>query len=313
MAAGVVYMNLHDLNLNKIRGFGRKKPLLLFIFSMGALSLIGMPMWSGFVSKTLLHESIVEHIWMFNEYNMEVRFFQFSEALFMLTGGLTTAYMIKLFVVLFIDENPYSQDVNDSFNKKYMTKLSALGLIIPAILLFILGSFPSIMDSIGKLGQEFFFGHDPAHEVHYFSWINVKGAVISIAIGLIVYFLIIRNFLIGKDKNGHSEYINPWPEDLDLEEKIYRPVLSNILPNMGGFIASNIGSLVEKIAYIEIGIFKTVDNLYTKHHSIHDEEKQTNRLSRLLESLMPNTMASSLIQFTFALLIILVLVLVVVI
>lgn len=309
MAAGVVYMNLHDLNLNKIRGFGRKKPLLLFIFSMGALSLIGMPMWSGFVSKTLLHESIVEHIWLFNDYNMEVRFFQFSEALFMLTGGLTTAYMIKLFVVLFIDKNPYSQDMNDSFNKKYMTSLSALALIIPAILLFILGSFPTIMDGIGKLGQEFFFGHDPSHEVNYFAWINVKGAVISIAIGLIVYFLIIRNFLMAKDENGNLEYINPWPENLDLEEKIYRPVLSNLLPNMGGFIASNLGSLVERIAYIEIGIFKTVDNLYTRYHSIHDQEEKSNSLAKILEGLMPNTMASSLMQFSLALLIILLLVL----
>ena len=37
MAAGVVFMNLHELNLNKIKGFGRKKPLLNFCFLMGAL------------------------------------------------------------------------------------------------------------------------------------------------------------------------------------------------------------------------------------------------------------------------------------
>ncbi len=308
MAAGVVYMNLHDLNLNKIRGFGRKKPLFLFIFAMGALSLIGMPFWSGFISKTLLHESIVEHIWMFTDYNMEVRFFQFAEVLFMLTGGLTTAYMMKLFVVLFVDKNPYSQDQNDSFNGRYMTSLSTLGLMVPAILLFILGVFPEIMNVIGKLGQEFFFGHDPAHQVHYFSWVNVKGAVISLSIGVIVYFLIIRNFFVGKDENGHLEYINPWPKSLDLEEKIYKPILGNILPNVGGFIANNLGSLVERIAYVELGVFKVVDNLYTRHLSIHDKEEKPNRLSKFLESIMPNTMASSLLQFTIGLVLILILV-----
>lgn len=311
MAAGVAYMNLHDLNLNKIKGFGRGKPLFLLIFSMGALSLIGMPFWSGFISKTLLHESIVEHIWMFTEYNMEVRFFQFAEALFMLTGGLTTAYMIKLFVVLFIDKNPYTQDVNHSFNGRYMTKLSTIGLIVPAILLFVLGAFPSIMDSIGKLGQEFFFGHDPAHEVHYFSWINVKGAVISISIGIIVYFLVVRNFFMAKDENGNLEYVNPWPEKLNLEEGIYKPILSDILPNMGGFIANNLGNLVERIAYVELGMFKVVDNLYTRHLSIHDEEKEPNKLLRLLETVMPNTMASSLLQFAIGLVAILLLVILV--
>ena len=34
MVAGVVYMNLHELDLNKVRGFGKNKPLLLFIFSL---------------------------------------------------------------------------------------------------------------------------------------------------------------------------------------------------------------------------------------------------------------------------------------
>ena len=61
MAAGVVFMNLHELNLNKIKGFGRKKPLLNFCFLMGALGIGGMPLWNGYTSKTLLHESIVEY------------------------------------------------------------------------------------------------------------------------------------------------------------------------------------------------------------------------------------------------------------
>lgn len=308
MVAGVIYMNLHELDLNSIRGFGKKKPMLMFIFLMGAISLIGVPFWSGFISKTLLHESIVEHIWMFTEYNMEVRFFQFTEALFMLTGGLTTAYMIKLFVALFVDTNPYTQDVNDSYNKNYMSKLSTFGLLVPAIILLVLGIFTDIMDSIGELGQEFFFGHDPAHAVYYFSWINIKGAVISISIGIIVYFLIIRNFFIARDENGYLKYINPWPRYLDLEEYVYKPFLGVVLPNVGGFIANSLGNLVAQIADFEIGLFKMVDNLYTKHHSIHEKEDEPNRLGQLLNKIMPENMASALLQFTIGLVVILVLV-----
>lgn len=309
MVAGVVYMNLHELDLNTIRGFGKKKPMLMFMFLMGGLSLVGMPLWSGFISKTLLHESIVEHIWLFTEYNMEASFFQFVEAVFMLTGGLTTAYMIKLFVALFIDTNPYSQDVNDSFNGKYMTKLSTFGILVPAILLFVLGAFPGIMDKIGELGQEFFFGHNPDHEVNYFAWINIKGAIVSLSIGVIVYFLIIRNFFIARDENGYLKYINPWPKYLDLEEYVYRPVLGVALPNIGGFIANTLGNLVGKIAEFEIGLFRMVDNLYTKHHSIHEDEEEPNKLGLLLNKIMPNSMAAGLLQFTIGLLVILVLVL----
>lgn len=39
MAAGVVFMNTHQLNLNEIRGFGRKKPFLNLAFLMGALGI----------------------------------------------------------------------------------------------------------------------------------------------------------------------------------------------------------------------------------------------------------------------------------
>lgn len=308
MVAGVVYMNLHELDLNSIRGFGKKKPLLLFIFSMGALSLIGMPFWSGFISKTLLHESIVEYIWIFTEYSLEARFFQFTEALFMLTGGLTTAYMIKLFVVLFVDTNPYTQDVNDSFNKNYMSKLSTFGLLVPALILLILGVFTDIMDSIGQLGQEFFFGHDPDHVVSYFSWINIKGALVSIVIGIIVYLLIIRNFFISRDENGYLKYINPWPKYLDLEEYVYRPVFGIVLPNIGGFIARTMGDMVSKIAEFEIGLFRMIDNLYTKHHSIHEDEEEPNRLGLLLGKIMPENMSSALLQFTIGLVVILALV-----
>lgn len=308
MLAGVVYMNLHELDLNSIRGFGKNKPMLLFIFLMGGLSLVGMPLWSGFISKTLLHESIVEHIWLFTEYNIEARFFQFTEGLFMLTGGLTTAYMIKLFVALFVDTNPYSQDVNDSFKGKYMSKLSTFGLLLPALLLFVLGAFPEIMNRIGELGQEFFFGHNPDHEVNYFAWINIKGALVSLAIGAIVYFLIIRTFFIARDENGYLKYINPWPKYLDLEKYIYRPVLGIVLPNIGGFIANTLGNLVGKIADFEIGLFKMVDNLYTKRLSIHEDEEEPNKLGILLNKIMPESMASGLLQFTIALAVILVLV-----
>lgn len=61
LCAGAVFMNLHQLDLNDIRGFGRRKPALLFCFLMGALGISGIPMWSGYVSKTLLHEGIVEY------------------------------------------------------------------------------------------------------------------------------------------------------------------------------------------------------------------------------------------------------------
>lgn len=310
MAAGVVYMNLHELDLNSIRGFGRKKPFLLFVFLMGVLSIIGMPLWSGYISKTLLHESIVEKIWLFETYSLESTFYQIVEGIFILSGGFTCGYMTKLFVAIFIEENPYSQDKLDSFNKKYISKKSMIAIGIPAILLFIFGAFPEIMNTIGRLGQDFFHGHDPAHEVHYFAWINLKGTFASLLIGLIVYFMIIRVFLMTKDKNGNQIYINPWPEYLDIEKHIYKPGLNIVLPAMGAFIAKGIGGIVDMIATSKYMIFKGIDKAYNNRLERKLDKKKGFLLDSILQRLMPNTLSSSLIQFTAGLFIILFLIII---
>ena len=109
MAAGVVFMNVHKLNLNEIQGFGRKKPLLNYIFLMGALGIGGIPLWNGYISKTLIHESIVEYAELLRE-GAAVCIFS-AEAMrgiewaFLASGGLTVAYMTKLYVALFIEKN----------------------------------------------------------------------------------------------------------------------------------------------------------------------------------------------------------------
>lgn len=311
MMAGVVYMNLHELDLNKIRGFGKGKPLLLFIFAMGALSLGGVPLWSGYISKTLLHESIVEHILELGGASASKSFFQFTEVLFMVTGGLTAAYMLKLFVAIFVEKNPYSQDKNDSFNKNYMSKLSTLGLVLPATLLFFLGSFPRSMDAIGKMGQEFFFGHDPAHEVEYFAWVNLKGALISLSIGLLVYFFIIRKFFMEEDEKGNTRYIDPWPKALSLEDGFYRPLISFYIPNFGGFIAKTLGNIPMNLGNFEIDLFKKLDAFYIDQMSRQEERKEEERFEKLVDRISRKTFQSSLMQFSIALVVIFLLILVI--
>ena len=245
MAAGAIYMNLHKLDLNEIRGFGRKKPLLNFIFLMGVLGIIGMPFWNGNISKTLIHESIVEFIWEFHDYTFWARFFQAVEAIFLFSGGLTAAYMTKLYVAIFVEKNPYNQEKMDSSNGKYMNKESAFALLGSALILPALGMLPyKLMNGIASMGQGFMHGEEPAHAVHYFSWTNIRGGLASLAIGALVYLLIIRKCLMAEDENGNRVYINAWPSWLDLENLIYRPLLLKVLPGIGAFF----GRICDRLA-----------------------------------------------------------------
>ncbi|MCM1143963.1 MAG: sodium:proton antiporter [Blautia sp.] len=228
MAAGVIFMNAHALDLNEIRGYGRKKPLLKGIFLIGALSIGGIPFFSGYISKTLLHESIVEY--------GGSGLMGAVEAIFLISGGLTVAYMTKLFVAVFLEKNTDAAKQKQYDNEKhYMNKESGFALTFSALALLIWGLFPhSLMDRIAGLGESFMdFLHlaESTHKVAYFSLENLKGAFISIAIGAVVYLLIIRKCLMRK-----NAYVNFWPKWLDMEELIYRPLLLGFIPFICGVV-----------------------------------------------------------------------------
>ncbi|MDD4843100.1 MAG: proton-conducting transporter membrane subunit [Anaerotignum sp.] len=257
MSAGVVYMNLHRLHLNEIRGWGKDKPLLKFVFFMGVLGITGIPFWNGYISKTLIHESIVEYIEILHEAGQATAYMQSVEWLFLFSGALTLAYMAKIFIAVFVETNPYP-DKNAQHNMgPYMNKLSAILLLLCAVILPIIGVLPHITaDKIAAASYHFMGAHAPEQGVHYFAWVNLKGAVISVAIGSLVYFLFIRKVLMAKDDNGNLVYVDRWPKGLNLENKIYRPALLSWLPFIGALFARLAGSMSDGfIALLRMLIF----------------------------------------------------------
>ena len=264
LAAGVVIMNLHEMDLNKVRGFGRGKPLFTFCFLMGVLAIIGLPFWSGYVSKTLLHDSLLYYIWSFQTYSLAVTYFQVIEALFTLAGGLTTAYMIKLFVCICIEKNQYQQEEFDGLNRRYMNKLSAAVLLACAAILPILGIAPyAFMIPIGEFGGVFMQGFAPTYELDFLGLLPLRGALTSILIGLILYFLVVRVCLMGTDREGRSVYVDLWPSVLNLEERVYRPLLGEILPFVGTLFARALSSVVPVITKGFYSAFTSFRNFWT--------------------------------------------------
>lgn len=248
MAAGVVFMNTHVLDLNKIRGFGRKKPLLKGIFLVGALAIGGVPLFGGYVSKTLLHESIVEYGGGFLMHAVEW--------IFLFSGGLTVAYMTKLFVAVFVEENE-DRAVQKKYDgmKQYMNHESAFALAGSALVLLVWGLFPhGIMDRAAQLGQSFMHLEESGHVVSYFSLKNLSGACISICIGAVVYVFFIRKVLMKKAGRGVRAYVNLWPEWLDMENLLYRPLLLEALPFVFGEVCRVLDVFVDTAVRLVIPV-----------------------------------------------------------
>ncbi len=258
MAAGVVYMNVHKLDLNDIRGFGRRKPLLNYIFLMGALGIGGIPLWNGYISKTLIHESIVEYLEVMRESAgtgiFSVPSMKAIEWCFLVSGGLTVAYMAKLYVAVFVEKNSDSavQEKYDSLKIPYMNKASAAVLTASATLLPIMGFLPDLtMGRIADMGQGFMGVQGKGHPVAWFSFGNLKGAAISLMVGAFVYLAVVRTWLMKKEEEGSGKaYVDRWPKWLDLENTIYRPVLLRLFPFVFGSICKGLDGLADGLAWV---------------------------------------------------------------
>lgn len=208
-SASVIYRNVRSLELHDIRGFGHGKPLLNAIFLSGAMGIGGIPLWNGYISKALLHESIIESGSLL------------LEIMFLLTGGLTIAYMTKVYTVLFI----YKRSVFSEPKTGYIDNPSRAALIIAAVILPLIGMFPnttarSIVNfSIKKLRAEFL------EPIVFFSGEMLTRAFIALVIGIFLYVL----FISRRDtKNMISSKYN-------LQETLYRPllrILSSILASV---------------------------------------------------------------------------------
>ncbi len=302
LAAGVIFMNVHTLDLNALRGFGRKKPLFHFLFLMGALGIGGVPLWNGYISKTLLHESIVEYTEMVRDGSVaavigganmngvsalsgagasfSVGALKGIEWAFLISGGLTVAYMTKLYVALFIEKNADDavQAKYDALKGTYMNKVSATALTVSAVLLPLMGFFPhAVMDRLAGMGQGFMNVQGAELVISYFSLTNLKGAAVSLTIGAAVYGIVVRLWMMrpartvhatpsgntseaagaaqeipsnGQGKNSRKEYINRWNSYLDLEDRLYRPILLRVLPFVFGVICRVLDSFVDAVVVL---------------------------------------------------------------
>ena len=266
MCAGVVVMNLHSLTLDEIRGWGRNKTPLKIAFALGGLGISGVPLFNGYISKTLLHEGIVEAIHVMSEahefglstINAVIagnisNILKIGEWIFLFSGGLTFAYMLKLFICIFVEKNR-DEDVQERYESstKCMNPVSTAAILGSSLFMVILG-----MPPVTKRVIAFALGENEILEFAAFTPENLKGSAISLVIGALVYLTVVRHLLYRE-----GSYVNRWPEKLDLEEGLYRPALTRWIPRVLLTIASVFGedkiltpvctfsfNLLQKIAY----------------------------------------------------------------
>ena len=255
MAAGAVYMNLHKLDLNDIRGFGRNKILLNTAFLFGALGLMGVPGLNGYISKTMIHEGLVE--WIHEAESPLV--FRVAEWVFLFAAGLTTGYMLKIYIAVFWQKNadPETQARYDGMRKGYLGFRAGAALAVSAAILPVLGCLPGqTLFRLAGISLPF-LGLEAPEEIAFFSLENLKGGAISLVIGVAAYLFAVRKWMFSREKG----YINRWPAWLDLENALYRPLLENLIPGILGVFCAVLDRLTDTFASLLVSALGAVSGL----------------------------------------------------
>ncbi len=131
----------------------------------------------------------------------------------------------------------------------------------------LLGTTPhTTMEKITEMANSFSGAENPAHAVEYFSLEILKGAGISLAIGALLYFVLVRNVFIKK-----GVYRDLWPAKLDIEAGFYRPLLLTWLPFVGAMFGRFFASLLEWLRALgcKILFWRDADGVVTPEEDPH--------------------------------------------
>lgn len=202
--AGAVYCTAHTLELNELRGWGKGRPLLHVCFLSGALSLAGAPLFCGYLGKTLIHEAIAEYA---TEGGM---LFHVAEWVFLFAGGLTLAYLLKIYIPLF--------HMGEKHPEGKLRPLAAAAPIPCVILLPLLATVPALGSAVSSVGLSGTGITPLPADFAYYSLHNLTGIGISFAVGVAVFLGIIQGLLY---RNGTYRTVT---SPVSMEKTVYVPV-----------------------------------------------------------------------------------------
>lgn len=256
-AVGIIFMTIQKLSLNEIRGFGKNSLFLKAVFAIGFLGTIGVPGFSGFASKSMLHHAIAEAYSMYPPLWMML-----VEIIFVISSIFTAAYLIKIYVALFYEDYPGI----DEEDKHLDTWHTVFPLSVLSFIIILVGIKPDFF--LHLMGYS-------AH-LHFYTMKNAFNALISIAGGLVIYILYINKFLKTTDEQGEVVLLNPTYDWFNLESHLYVPVLSfifkyttillHVFDNALVFLATKSSAFMKYLFSIEfysdISYYNRLANLY---------------------------------------------------
>jgi len=195
LLAGSILFCAHELDMFKLGGLWKRMPLTTIFWCIAALGIMGITLFNGFVSKTLLHHAVLEaHHLAEHSHLATAGWIKAAELLFIITSGGTIAYIIKMtYYAFFRRPLPENAGHLERVKEAPAWMLAGTGLLAAGVLVG--GLFPGVL--LGRLIGPVVRtvpGFDPRLAEHVaqtpiFLWGNIKEIFLPLAIGITIFTL----------------------------------------------------------------------------------------------------------------------------
>ena len=203
MLIGLIYQKTHDLDIRRLGPLGRRMPVTAVVFGLCVLGIIGMPGFSGYPSKTLLHDAIL-----LLRHDIGGSGWAAVEWTFILTSAMTTAYMGKLWYLLFVrrplgvpgttpaahgehgDDHGHPVVIGETASEKAIVILAALPLVAVGI-----GYHQVLEQLVLPFTAAMGLGHEAAHHVEHLAFFGqaaLSGAVLPLSLGALLLLVLAK-------------------------------------------------------------------------------------------------------------------------
>lgn len=184
MVVGVVYYHTREYDMYKLGGLWKKLPLTGTVCLIACLGISGIPLFNGFISKSILHHGIVE------AYKYGSQEFFYAELIFIVVSAGTVCSFIKLFYYVFLRKTG-----NDYSKLKIEYNNLDIAMAAIAVLIILIGLNPSyildrfITPQLFKTTYDpYFIDHYIVH-LHFFTSGDLLTMLYVVVLGFIIFFL----------------------------------------------------------------------------------------------------------------------------
>ncbi len=189
LVAGSIVFRTHERNMFSLGGLWRRMPVTTVIWCIAALGLMGIPLFNGFVSKSVLHHSLVEAQYLAGGVNLQhVAWMRAVEVLFFAVCAGTVLYVLKMsYYAFFRPPSGEARRQTDSTREAPGWMLAGAGVLAVGVLAMGLAPGLTLKHLIVPVVQVF-GGLDPdgiagLAGVNVYSWYYIKDALLPLALG----------------------------------------------------------------------------------------------------------------------------------